>query len=152
MIEGVIVRSLAKHSDSRGWLSEFFRADELDASLMPVMSYMSMTKPGVARGPHEHIHQTDLFCFVGPSTFKIYLWDNRKGSKTHGEKMTLTAGEGEPKAVIVPPGVVHAYKNVGTMDGLAFNGPNKLYKGPGKTEDVDEIRHEDIKDSPYLLD
>ena len=50
--------------------------------------------------------------------------------------------------VIVPPGVIHAYKNVGREQGIVFNCPNRLYKGwnrkgwiPGKG--VDEIRHEE---------
>ena len=64
-IEGVIIRELKRHDDERGWLVELFRHDELEAALHPVMSYVSMTKPGVARGPHEHSDQTDCFCFIG---------------------------------------------------------------------------------------
>ena len=55
-------------------------------------------------------------------------------------------------AVVVPIGVVHAYKNVGDESGIVFNAPNRLYKGWGRKEPVDEIRHEDLKDSPYRLD
>jgi dTDP-4-dehydrorhamnose 3,5-epimerase len=33
-----------------------------------------------------------------------------------------------------------------------FNSPNRLYKGPGRNEPVDEIRHEDQADSPFALD
>ena len=43
-------------------------------------------------------------------------------------------------AVWIPPGVVHAYRNVGTIPGLVFNSPNRLYAGYGKREPVDEIR------------
>ena len=62
-IDGCIITPLKKYSDSRGWLAEFFRQDELTPTLHPVMGYVSMTLPGIARGPHEHIHQTDLFLF-----------------------------------------------------------------------------------------
>jgi len=54
-IHDVVVRPLTKFLDERGWLAELFRSDELDASVMPVMAYLSMTQPGVARGPHEHL-------------------------------------------------------------------------------------------------
>jgi len=54
--------------------------------------------------------------------------------------------------VIVPPGVVHAYRNVSDEPGWVFNFPNRLYRGPGRSEPVDEIRHEDLEDSPYVLD
>jgi len=52
----------------------------------------------------------------------------------------------------VPVGVVHAYKNVGNEPGIVFNAPNRLYKGPGRRDEVDEIRHEDLVDTPYRLD
>ena len=71
VIQGVQVRPLKKHRDDRGWLMELFRADEIDSDMMPAMSYVSETLPGVTRGPHEHVKQTDYFCFLGPSTFRL---------------------------------------------------------------------------------
>ena len=73
-------------TDPRGWLVELFRNDLVPPQFHPVMAYVSMTKPGVARGPHEHVDQADYFCFTGPSTFRVYLWDARKGSPTFGAK------------------------------------------------------------------
>lgn len=151
-IHDVVVKPLAKFLDERGWLAELFRSDETDPETMPVMAYVSMTRPGIARGPHEHVDQTDWFCFIGPSNFKVYLWDARPGSPTHGVKQTLFAGVDAPVAVIVPPGIVHAYKNVGSGDGIVFNAPNRLYAGEGKASPVDEIRHEDVAESPFILD
>lgn len=151
-IHDVVVKPLTKYLDERGWLAELFRKDEIDAGTIPVMAYLSMTQPGVARGPHEHVDQTDYFCFIGPSNFKVYLWDSRTDSPTHGIKQFFFAGTDAPAMVIVPPGVVHAYKNVGTADGIVFNAPNRLYAGEGKHSPVDEIRHEDEADSPFQLD
>lgn len=151
-IEGVEVRVLNRYSDERGWLMEVFRDDELAEDLLPVMTYVSMTKPGVARGPHEHIDQVDYFCFAGPSSFKVYLWDNRPESKTYGNMMTMVAGENSPTVVIVPRKVVHAYRNVGDRDGLVINCPNRLFKGQGKKEPVDEVRYEHDPAVPYKLD
>jgi len=151
-IEGVEVRVLNRYSDERGWLMEVFRDDELATDTRPAMTYVSMTKPGVARGPHEHIDQVDYFCFAGPSTFKVYLWDNRPESATYRVKMTVTGGETVPTVVIVPRKVVHAYRNIGEVDGLVINCPNRLFKGPGKKEPVDEVRYENDPSSPYRLD
>ncbi len=75
-IDGVIWKPLSHYHDARGWLCELFRHDEIPAEFHPVMAYISMTKPGVARGPHEHVDQADCFCFLGPSNFKVYLWDS----------------------------------------------------------------------------
>ena len=151
-IHDVTAKALSKFLDERGWLAELFRSDELAAELMPTMAYISMTQPGVARGPHEHKDQTDYFCFIGPSNFKVYLWDARPDSPTFGVKQTVYAGQDAPLMVVVPPGVVHAYRNVGMENGIVFNGPNRLYAGPGKREPVDEIRHEEESDSPFRLD
>ncbi len=151
-IIGVEVRTLKQFQDNRGWLVELFREDELAEEYHPAMSYVSMTLPGVTRGPHEHVDQADCFCFVGPSTFRLYLWDNRRDSESYGVKSVLECGEKSPMMVIVPKGVVHAYKNVGGVNGIVYNAPNRLYAGAGKKERVDEIRHEDDPDSRFIVD
>ncbi|MEK6281530.1 MAG: dTDP-4-dehydrorhamnose 3,5-epimerase family protein [Acidobacteriota bacterium] len=150
-IKGVIVRDLRKFVDSRGWLAELFRHDELDSEFCPVMAYTSSTNPGVTRGPHEHVDQADLFCFMGPSNFKLRLWDNREQSETFNNVTTLIVGEENPKSVLIPPGVVHAYQNVGPVDGIVFNCPNRLYMGVNKKEPIDEIRHEDDPHTIYRM-
>jgi dTDP-4-dehydrorhamnose 3,5-epimerase len=151
-IDGVVVRPLARFQDARGWLVELYREDQLEPPRHPVMAYASQTLPGVARGPHEHRDQTDYFAFFGPGDFKVYLWDARPGQPTFGHKLTLIAGQANPQVVIVPPGVVHAYKNISQVPGLVFNCPNQLYAGAGKKGPVDEIRHEDREGSPFVLD
>src|SRR2546428_11442218 len=119
-IQDVIVRDLRKFTDSRGWLTELFRRDEVAPEFSPAMAYISATLPGVTRGPHEHVDQADLFYFIGPSNFKLRMWDNRIDSSTYRNMMTLIVGEDDPKAVLIPKGVVHAYQNVGTVDGIVI--------------------------------
>ena len=151
-IDGVIIKDLVKYKDGRGWLVELFRRDMIDEEVFPEMSYISMTYPDVVRGPHEHREQTDYFCFIGPSMFKMVMWDKRKESATYKNKLILKIGENDPKMVIVPPGVVHGYKNIGSDPGLVINLPNKLYAGWDRKEKVDEIRHEDDPNSPFKVD
>jgi dTDP-4-dehydrorhamnose 3,5-epimerase len=151
-IDGVLWKALRKFHDPRGWLCELFRHDELPADLHPVMAYISLTEPGVARGPHEHADQADVFCFLGPGNFKVYLWDTRRDSPTYLARQTDVVGADKPMALAVPPGVVHAYKNVSAEPGLVFNCPNRLYKGVGRREPVDEIRHEDDPGNRFELD
>jgi dTDP-4-dehydrorhamnose 3,5-epimerase-like enzyme len=151
-IDGVIWKKLTFWKDPRGWLCELFRHDELAAMYHPVMCYISMTEPGIARGPHEHVDQADYFCFIGPSDFKVYLWDNRPASTTFGNREVKVVGESSPSGLVVPAGVVHAYQNVGPGQGIVFNAPNRLYKGEGKKEPVDEIRHEDQAGTAFRLE
>lgn len=151
-IHDVVIWPLRKFHDDRGWLSELFRHDDLNAEFFPVMSYISSTRPGVTRGPHEHVDQADLFCFIGPSNFKLSMWDNRPESPTYRHVMTIVAGQDDPQAVIVPKGVIHAYQNVGEEDGIVINCPNRLYKGEQRREAVDEIRHEDAPNAIFRMD
>ena len=151
-VQDVIVRPLQRHDDSRGWLIELFRQDALPGEFLPVMAYISSTRPGVTRGPHEHVDQADLFCFIGPSNFKLRMWDNRTDSPTYRRMMTLVAGEDNPQVVIVPKGVVHAYQNIGDRDGIVINCPNRLYRGDQRRSEVDEIRHEDDPDTIFRID
>lgn len=151
-IIGVRVIDLKIHTDERGWLAELFRSDEQPAELGPEMGYVSATKPGVSRGPHEHADQTDVFCFVGPGMFEIALWDNRKESLTFGNTQRFRAGVDHPLMVVIPPGVVHGYRNVGSVEAFVINLPNRLYGGIGRKLAVDEIRHEDDPNTRFKLE
>src|SRR5438067_2534961 len=130
-IQDVIVRDLRKFTDSRGWLTELFRRDELALEFSPAMAY--------------------IFCFLGPSDFTLRMWDNRRDSWTYGNRMTMLVGASAPKSVLIPQGVVHAYQNVGSVDGIVINCPNRLYMGDGHGEPVDEIRYEDDPHTVFTM-
>jgi dTDP-4-dehydrorhamnose 3,5-epimerase len=146
--EGVVIRPIARHEDSRGWLIELFRSDELPEGFSPSMGYFSVTLPGVTRGPHEHRDQTDGFVFFSGS-MELHLWENRPGKPSRHE--VISVGAANPVFALVPPGVVHAYRNVGKVEAGVMNFPDRLYAGWGKQEEVDEIRHENELDSPFRL-
>lgn len=146
-MEGVVIKPIKRWADQRGWLMELFRDDELPEGFEPVMGYISLTHPGVARGPHEHHSQTDGFVFTS-GVFEVTLWENRPGKERIKE--VYHVGEANPVFMTVPPGVVHAYRNISEDDALVLNFPDKLYAGWGKKEPVDEIRHED-NDSEFKL-
>ncbi|GBE39698.1 hypothetical protein BMS3Bbin08_02329 [bacterium BMS3Bbin08] len=145
-MKGFEIKELQVHEDQRGWLAELMRVDE--TSLKPLMAYVSMTRPDVGRGPHEHRSQTDYMCFLG--RFRLYLWDNRKDSATFREHRTVETS-GVPTVAVIPPGIVHAYKNIDPANGFVINLPDRLYRGQGKKEEVDEIRHENDPDSPFKI-
>ncbi len=151
-IEGVKVTAFKKFIDERGWLAELFRHDEVPAEFHPAMAYISITNPGVLRGPHEHVDQADLFAWVGPGDFKLTLWDNRAESPTYLNRMELCLGINNPGSVIVPKGVVHCYRCISHEPGWVINCPNRLFAGKGKREPIDEIRHEDNPENPFVKD
>jgi len=149
-VEGVVITPFSVFSDDRGWLSELYRSDELSESEMPAMGYLSSTKPGVARGPHEHVDQSDRFAFFH-GRYQLVMWDARLDSPSFGHYKKMIVGQDNSVMVVIPPGVVHAYRNVGDTDAFVLNFPDRLYAGPGKAEPVDEIRHEDDPNSPFQI-
>ena len=152
-IKDVVIYPLKKFVDERGWLAELFRHDELEEEFYPAMAYISVTEPNVQRGPHEHANQADLFCFIGTGNFKLRLWDNRADSPTFRNVMTMFVGADNPQAVIIPKGIIHAYKNVSTTEkGVMINCPNRLFMGENKNEQIDEIRHEDDPETIFRID
>lgn len=151
-IEGVVSRPLAVHRDGRGWLSELYRSDALPDGHAPAMAYVSESQPGAVRGPHAHADQADLFAFPGLGAFRVWLWDDREASPTFRHRMVLDVGPGNPAMLRVPPGVVHATRCTSEGPGLFFNAPDRLYRGSGGHDPVDEIRHEDDPESPFVLD
>ncbi len=149
MIEGVEIKNLTVFQDSRGWLKEIYRDDEDNIS--PAMCYVSHTVFNEIRGPHEHKYQSDFFVFIGPGDFELYLWDDRKQSPTYGENLKIIVGQSNSVSVLVPPGVVHGYKSITKSGSFSINLPDKLYAGPGKKEEVDEIRHEHDSTSNFII-
>ncbi len=151
-IDGVEILPLAKHEDARGWLCEVFRSDQLAEDLTPAMGYISVTHAGAVRGPHAHTQQTDCFAFIATGLFELRLWDNREASPTRGHRVTSTVGEANPTLVVIPPGVIHGYRNISDTDGIVLNFPNRLYAGIGRKQPVDEIRYEDADSLVFAME
>ena len=150
-IEGLEISALDFHHDDRGWLLELFRSDTTSESNLPAMAYVSETLAGVARGPHVHIEQSDMFVLLGPARFELRFWDIRPESTSFGRQHFLESHPGRPLRILVPPGVVHGYRNTDVIPGLIFNAPNRLYRGEGSQGPIDEIRYEERTDHPFEM-
>jgi dTDP-4-dehydrorhamnose 3,5-epimerase len=148
-LPGVRIEALPIFKDTRGSLHELFRTDEIPAGFKPLMACSSWSHPGLTRGPHQHVAQDDYFTFAGPSGFQVFLWDDRPGSAKAAQGWIINTGEKSPARIYVPRGVVHAYRNVGNVPGLVVTVTSLLFKGEGRREPVDEIRHELDPNSIY---
>jgi dTDP-4-dehydrorhamnose 3,5-epimerase len=148
-LPGVRLETVPVFNDPRGSLHELFRLDEIPPEFRPVMACSSWSYPGVTRGPHEHVLQDDYFTFAGPSEFLIALWDARPGAAGAEKGWLIYAGEKHPTRIYVPHGVVHGYRNIGKVPGLVVTVASELFRGTGREEAVDEIRHELNPSSPY---
>jgi dTDP-4-dehydrorhamnose 3,5-epimerase len=146
MIPGVDIKTISFYKDSRGYMTELFRDDEKD---MPrfAMGYCCITYPGIIRGPHEHIYQSDCFFFL-EGCIELRLWDNRVGTPLETLEV-FHFGIDNPRRVIIPPRVVHGYRNLSRYPVFILNYPDRLYKGYDRSSPVDEVRWEDGPDSPF---
>jgi dTDP-4-dehydrorhamnose 3,5-epimerase len=76
--------------------------------------------PGSVNGWHAHAYTTDrLFCASG--RVQLSLYDGRKSSPTFSVVWQRVFGEHAPVLVVVPPGVWHGLKALGTAPALVLN-------------------------------
>jgi len=111
VIDGVMVKTLTRHPDERGYFEEMIRAtDEFFAEGFGQVSHSHMIA-GVVKAWHVHKTQVDWW-YVVRGKIKIALYDDRKTSKTHKEfqEFTVGAGDSPNKIVKIPAGVAHGLK------------------------------------------
>jgi dTDP-4-dehydrorhamnose 3,5-epimerase len=144
MIDGVKVKTLKVISDERGRVMEILRADdEIFRKFGQV--YMTTAYPGVVKGWHHHLVQTDYFtCIAG--MMKLVLYDRRDGSPTKGEINEFFIGVHNPRLVVIPPGVLHGFKCVSETEAVVINCPTEPYS-PSAPDEYRVEAHS--KDVPY---
>ena len=81
--------------------------------------------------------------------FVFFLWDDCPGSAKAAKGWSIDTGAASPSRIYVPRGVVHAYRNTGTVPGIVVTVTSLLFQGEGRRDPVDEIRHELNLNSPY---
>ena len=144
MIDGVQVKRLKPIPDERGRLMEILRCDDPFFQKFGQV-YMTTAYPGVVKAWHYHKIQTDHFCCVN-GTMKVALYDDREGSPTHGEVNEFFLGEHNPILLVIPNGVYHGMKGVGTHEAIIINTPTEPYN----VQEPDEFRLDPFdNDIPY---
>lgn len=114
-IDGVTVVPLTVHQDDRGYLMEIARAhgDELHAVVHQFgqVYLVGDHVRGTIRAYHKHAQTWDWFCIVHGAA-KFVLKDDRQGSSTYGNMMTIVMSERAPKLLTVPPDVWHGWMSL----------------------------------------
>jgi dTDP-4-dehydrorhamnose 3,5-epimerase len=129
LIHGVSIAPLVIHPDDRGFFEELTRVGEGLAqgfahSRLQVSAALSY--PGTIKAIHYHLHQTDLWHPV-LGQFQVMLCDLRTSSPTFGEINTIYTGTLRPLQILIPPGVGHGYKVVGTEAALLVYATDRFY-------------------------
>lgn len=123
LIAGVAVEPLHIHADDRGFFAELARlgSGKLAGWMIPednrrIQVSAALTYPGVIKAIHYHFEQTDLWAPIS-GMFQVFLADFRRHSSTFGLINTLYVGTLRPWKILIPPGVGHGYKVLGTEPG-----------------------------------
>lgn len=116
MIEGVWVVPLEVHCDDRGYLFEIARRKASPEAHGVIHKFGQVYLVGdMARGTirafHKHREVWDWFC-IGHGSAKAVLIDDREGSPSYGERMTVVLGDRKPVLIAVPPGVYHGWMSL----------------------------------------
>jgi dTDP-4-dehydrorhamnose 3,5-epimerase len=121
LISGVRVEPMTLHTDDRGFFTELARlgskgiaAEMIADGRRQVQISTTLTYPGTIKAIHYHYHQTDLWTPIA-GMLQVFLYDMRRNSPTFGLINTLYVGLLRPWALLIPPGVGHGYKVLGTQ-------------------------------------
>lgn len=90
--------------DPRGWLAEILRGPGLG------QLFVSVTRPGIARGHHWHHTKVEKFLVVSGEA--VVRFRPFSGS----DVIEYPVSGGEPRVVDIPPGYTHSITNTGTGD------------------------------------
>jgi dTDP-4-dehydrorhamnose 3,5-epimerase len=119
MIEGVIVSPRRVIPDDRGKVMHVMKATDPEFKTFGE-TYFSTIYPGVVKGWHLH-HRMIINYAVPVGMIKLVLYDDRKGSKTHGQFDEIYMGQDNYCLVVVPPYVWNGFKCVGNTPALVVN-------------------------------
>jgi dTDP-4-dehydrorhamnose 3,5-epimerase len=144
LIEGVKLNSYALWPDDRGYFLEVLRmGNGLAGEFGPATTQVSaaLSYPGTIKAFHYHLEQTDFWVPV-QGMLQVALVDLRKQSSTFGVKNTLYVGTMRPWQILIPPGIGHGYKVIGSDPAMLVYVTNQFYN----PKDEGRIPH----DEPHI--
>jgi dTDP-4-dehydrorhamnose 3,5-epimerase len=129
LIAGVHILPYPVFPDDRGYFLEIARIGHgLPAAFPRETTQISaaLSYPGTIKAFHYHLHQTD--CWVPlDGMLQIVLVDLRPDSATFGLRNTIYVGAHRRWQVLVPPGIGHGYKVIGTSPAMLVYLTDRFY-------------------------
>ncbi len=127
-VEGVMVKTLTKHVDQRGYFIEQLRRGDVDDEgrpFLPELPFAQMSRslayarggnpPELIKAFHWHKRQWDYWDIVQGNA-RVVLVDLRETSPTAGHIQSLVVGEHAPKVIAIPPYVGHGFQALDLRD------------------------------------
>ena len=129
LIAGVRIQPFPIFPDDRGYFLEVQRIGRGIVEGFPAESTQisaALNYPGAIKAFHYHLHQTDCWTAVS-GMLQVALVDLRVSSPTFGKRNTLYIGALRPWHVLVPPGVAHGYKVIGSDPAMLIYLTDRFY-------------------------
>jgi len=129
LIDGVKVQALPLWADDRGYFLEIQRMGGGLGAQFPAASTQisaALNYPGAVKAFHYHLHQHDLWTTV-KGMLQVALVDLRVGSPTFGLRNTLYTGALRMWQILIPPGVAHGYKVIGSDEAMLVYLTDRFY-------------------------
>ncbi len=126
-ISGVVLREVKNvYKRSGGTLTELYRQDwKTDQGTIDQV-FQNILEPGQVSAWHMHEHTTDRL-FVNLGSLKVVLFDGRNASPTRGVINEFCLGLQRPGLLVIPPGVWHGVKNIGSQVAALINMVDRAY-------------------------
>jgi dTDP-4-dehydrorhamnose 3,5-epimerase-like enzyme len=124
---GAIVQSVKTHRDARGTLFEPLTDAELQAQKNV---HVVLSHPGETRGNHVHRTAVETTTVVGPCLVRL---------KEAGEVRDIDVPTGEILRLVIPPGVVHAFRNTGDSAMVLVSFSTNLHDPAGTDTQREQI-------------
>jgi dTDP-4-dehydrorhamnose 3,5-epimerase len=141
LIGGVECLPVALWPDDRGYFLEVQRIGQGLAGHFPKESTQisaAFNYPGIIKAFHFHRHQTDCWT-PAVGLLQVALIDLRPESATFGWRNTIYVGNLRPWQLLIPPGVAHGYKVIGTGPSVLIYATDRFYN----PNDEGRIPHND---------
>jgi dTDP-4-dehydrorhamnose 3,5-epimerase len=129
LIAGVQVIPFKVFADDRGYFLEAIRTGQGPVAAFPSGSTQvscALSYPGTIKAFHYHLEQSD-FWTPAVGMFQVVLIDLRRGSATFGARNTLYVGALRPWQILIPPGVAHGYKVIGSDPAVLVYATDRFY-------------------------
>jgi dTDP-4-dehydrorhamnose 3,5-epimerase-like enzyme len=121
------VQSVKTHRDARGALFEPLTDAELQSQKNV---HVVLTQPGEVRGNHVHSTAVETTTVVGPCLVRL---------KEEGTIRDIGVAAGEILRLVIPPGVVHAFRNTGDAAMVLVSFSTNLHDPAGADTQREQI-------------
>lgn len=108
-IAGAYLVHVKAFADERGAFMETFRREWFpQVAWDAIQGNTSISKQGVLRGLHYHLHQVDYW-FVARGQIRVAMVDIRPSSPTYRNAHTLELSDTNRMGLFIPSGVAHGF-------------------------------------------